>query len=465
MNPATTSGTQLAAILVNVFLAMLSGLSGNSRPANLQAGGIWVDTNSDSLTLWYVKLWDGVGDITICGIDRVNLTITLGETSGSLRAIKSSDDALGPDVELFKNRIAGTGQTQSGDSMGRLTYRGQTATDVEVITALIQAVATQNITDTVQGTDLLFMASVTGAAAATEAMRIKDAKLGIATSSPAERLHLLGNARLDYTAADAIAPQLLTTKARVASLGQVLSGDAIGQWSMYSTDDAGTRFESCRIVATATENHTATNRGTSFKVFTIANGSSTLVESFTITNGVVTTLPAGYYKNNLTAVTAPTTGDDSGDGYSVGSLWIDHTSDFLYYLKDATLGAAVWEILGGGGGWTMYATENISGGGTISSATNRSQQVRRVQGNGGAQSTSVTPFGTGGGWKDGTVIEVVGKSATNTLTIPFDSTSNDVAKGAMINGEAILGLNDRIALRYQNTEDRWYELYRNIRPV
>lgn len=60
--------------------------------------------------------------------------------------------------------------------------------------------------------------------------------------------------------------------------------------------------------------------------------------------------------NNYAATTAPTTGDDSGDGYAVGSMWIDTTGDAAYICVDATAANAVWlEIGGGGSGWT-YGT-------------------------------------------------------------------------------------------------------------
>lgn len=49
---------------------------------------------------------------------------------------------------------------------------------------------------------------------------------------------------------------------------------------------------------------------------------------------------AGIHKVNGT--TAPTTGDDSDDGYAVGSLWIDTTNDVIYICVDSTVAAAVW---------------------------------------------------------------------------------------------------------------------------
>lgn len=47
-------------------------------------------------------------------------------------------------------------------------------------------------------------------------------------------------------------------------------------------------------------------------------------------------------KNKLDATTAPTTGDDTGDGYSEGSIWVDVTNDKLYVCVDKTAAAAVW---------------------------------------------------------------------------------------------------------------------------
>lgn len=42
------------------------------------------------------------------------------------------------------------------------------------------------------------------------------------------------------------------------------------------------------------------------------------------------------------ATTNPTVNDDSGDGYSVGSVWINTTTRQVFTCEDATVGAAVW---------------------------------------------------------------------------------------------------------------------------
>lgn len=47
--------------------------------------------------------------------------------------------------------------------------------------------------------------------------------------------------------------------------------------------------------------------------------------------------------DNYAATGAPGTGDDSADGYSVGSVWIDVTGDDAYICLDSTAGSAAWK--------------------------------------------------------------------------------------------------------------------------
>ncbi|MDC8437599.1 MAG: hypothetical protein LV468_01195 [Candidatus Nitrosotenuis sp.] len=47
-------------------------------------------------------------------------------------------------------------------------------------------------------------------------------------------------------------------------------------------------------------------------------------------------------KNELAKTVAPTANDDTGDGYTVGSRWVDTTNDKEYVCLDASSGAAVW---------------------------------------------------------------------------------------------------------------------------
>ena len=47
-------------------------------------------------------------------------------------------------------------------------------------------------------------------------------------------------------------------------------------------------------------------------------------------------------QNNLSATTSPSVTDDSGAGYTIGSVWINTTSDEAFRCVDASSGAAVW---------------------------------------------------------------------------------------------------------------------------
>lgn len=49
-----------------------------------------------------------------------------------------------------------------------------------------------------------------------------------------------------------------------------------------------------------------------------------------------------FRKNNYSATSAPTTSDDSDNGYAEGSVWYDTTNDESYVCLDASTGAAVW---------------------------------------------------------------------------------------------------------------------------
>jgi hypothetical protein len=58
-------------------------------------------------------------------------------------------------------------------------------------------------------------------------------------------------------------------------------------------------------------------------------------------------------KNNFAATRNPINGvggDDAGDGYSAGSIWINVTLNRVYILEDATVGAASWILLAPEGG-------------------------------------------------------------------------------------------------------------------
>lgn len=60
--------------------------------------------------------------------------------------------------------------------------------------------------------------------------------------------------------------------------------------------------------------------------------------------------------------TAPTTGDDVADGYSVGWQWFNLTTETLYFCKSAAAGAAEWvDITGTGGGGSVNSVNGKTG--------------------------------------------------------------------------------------------------------
>lgn len=61
--------------------------------------------------------------------------------------------------------------------------------------------------------------------------------------------------------------------------------------------------------------------------------------------GIDQALASSGLLNNTSATTNPTAGDDTGDGYAVGSLWINVTADLAFICVDASSAAAVWKPL------------------------------------------------------------------------------------------------------------------------
>jgi len=91
IDPNTTSGTQLAALLNNWAAALRSSHSGAERPAYVQAGMIWakeVDASTAQL-----MFYDGDADVLIGTVDKAanRFTAALAEvTAGSIGAVPTS---------------------------------------------------------------------------------------------------------------------------------------------------------------------------------------------------------------------------------------------------------------------------------------------------------------------------------------------------------------------------------------
>lgn len=101
-----------------------------------------------------------------------------------------------------------------------------------------------------------------------------------------------------------------------------------------------------------------TSGSPTFNALTVTNaigaGSLTLTTDLAVTHGGTGASDAANARtnlgidaiatklSNLSAAVAPTVNEDSGDGYDVGSFWLDTTADDAYICLDAAVGAAVW---------------------------------------------------------------------------------------------------------------------------
>jgi hypothetical protein len=64
--------------------------------------------------------------------------------------------------------------------------------------------------------------------------------------------------------------------------------------------------------------------------------------------GINTTFTSAGVLNNYDGTVNPTPDDDAGDGYSAGSLWVNTTNDQTYTCVDATTSLAIWVLTADG---------------------------------------------------------------------------------------------------------------------
>ena len=108
--------------------------------------------------------------------------------------------------------------------------------------------------------------------------------------------------------------------------------------------------------------------GPSSKAISAANIRNDILDKkFTAAEGFLRKIAGGSYvaiKSNLAATVDPTANEDSGDGYAVGSIWINTTGDKSFVCVDATVAAAVWKetSAGAGGGEANTASNSGVGG-------------------------------------------------------------------------------------------------------
>lgn len=287
MNPATTSGTQLASILVDFKDALMSGLCGDTRPSELQAGGFWIDQSNEDPGdggFWAFQLYDGTNDIEIFRIDLASGTTTLAGTNNSFDILKVSADTVGPILSLTKRRIASSGQVASGDEIGVIKFIGRDNSGGDPVSVRLRAIASNTMTSSIQGGYLVVEAISVGTNTISEIARFKDGKFAVGLNTPDSAVHVRSTTgiKTDRLADDAVGAKVLFKKARVSGTGATQNNDVIAEIDFISTDDATADATTASIVVSATQAHTASAQGTKISFKVAKTGAATQTSQFEI---------------------------------------------------------------------------------------------------------------------------------------------------------------------------------------
>jgi hypothetical protein len=274
--PTTTSGNQLAVILNDFKDAIVSGFSGTSRPSELAAGGYWIDISDP--TLWAYKMYTGVQDVTIFTLNLTTGSSSITAADSFFEVVKISDDSVGPILKLLKERLTGNGQTLDGDILGDIEFLATRDSGVNVISARIRVVSTDNTTSSAQGSYIVFEASEDNEGSLSEMMRLVDGKLGIGTSVPEKSLHVIGSVKAENESDDSDGADLELKKKRITNQGQVLSGDFISKIEFNSHDNNDNNVPGVLVEVKASENHTSSGHGTSISIKNKKVGQTTFTE-------------------------------------------------------------------------------------------------------------------------------------------------------------------------------------------
>lgn len=169
----------LAGLLTDFKDALMTGLAGSTRPSQLAAGGMWVDTSQQAAPnyYWSFKLWTGTVDYEVF---RLNINTGFGgpltsESDFSITHI--SADTVGAFKELIKQRIANNGQVLSGDVVGEIRFIGRTITSTDPVVAYMKWSATDDETATVFGGTFSFYSTADGTNTVVEHLRFIEAQV------------------------------------------------------------------------------------------------------------------------------------------------------------------------------------------------------------------------------------------------------------------------------------------------
>jgi hypothetical protein len=323
-------------------------------------------------------------------------TIHAKGTTG-IKSQRQTDDATGAKLIMHKGRVTGSSSV-TDDAIGDLDFNSTDDTAAEVTGARVRAIAGETHTSTARGSILQFLVAKLTQTALTIQMTIGDVIETIA--------------RLDINGLRLVSQDVATT----ATINQLSGSKAV-------VNLTGSTATSIRGIDSAALT----------KVIVIHNRSSAVV---TLAHENASATAADRLKL-----------PDSTDI----EILPDSSAELFYSTADSR-----WKVKSGsgsgGGGFKVTAVETLTASGTIATSVTAQRQMRHVQGTGGATTISTTPFGTGGGWKDGTEILLVGNHDDNSVIL----TASDVAKGLVGDFETLeLTKYATVLCVYSSSLDRW----------
>lgn len=363
-------GSELATILNNFKNAIMSGLSGPSRPTEIQQGGMWVDDTDlvaeDLLTL---KMFDGEDfDIPLL---RVNIATNTVELFGAAQQLTAtSNDASGPILHFYKSRTGE--QTLSGDSLGSSEFNGVDENDDVVTVARVRTIAAENTTSAGHGAQMIFESVKIGAATITEWMRFDGSKLNLP----------------------------ITTK---------ISGIELDQQETATTGTPITALNTDKVIQKFTGSTATTIQG----IDATGNSRSLLINNKSTAVITLKHQDAGATANNRMILP---------NGTDI-ILNADESIEFFYDTVSSR-----WRLQsgsGGGGGKYSVATAQtgIAASGTITISAVLARQALTVSGQNGGSVLSTTPFGAFGGTQPVELL-ILGDDNDNPVIIPYNDATN-----------------------------------------
>ncbi len=286
----------------------------------------------------------GIGTTTPAG--SFNVVQGIGATLYFDAYTSSTASGVGLAMRQARGTLSAPTASQANDRLFSVGGRGYGTTGFSSLTrASVKGWATENWTDTVQGTYLTFGTTTAGTASETERMRIDNVgNIGIGTISPDSPLTVNGNTsglpapgvsytgtNLHIVGTDGVKSRILVDSFGAGSFpvlslraarGTAGSPTALQTGDTFGTLNAGGYGSSAygggaaQISFITTDNWTNSDNGSAIRFLTVANGSTSLVDRMRIDNngnvGIGITSPNANLEVSGTISATHFVGDGSG---------------------------------------------------------------------------------------------------------------------------------------------------------